>query len=286
MSFTLTTLRQAIQDYTENSETTFLNNLDNFITSSEDRIIQSVNLEEFRKNATSALTADDQFLACPDDYLSSFSLQITNGSSPDFVLQKDPNFLRTYVPSTTTTGQPKYYARYDVTNFLLSPTPNSNYTVELHYYYRPTSLTATSLTISFASGGNSYNVGETVTVTATGVSATVKTISNTSITTSVPLTGTFSSGDTFLGSVSGNNANLTSTGVTSDTTKTWLSDNAPYVLLYGSLVEAYIFMKGEQDLQAQYEKRFVEGATRLKTLAEARENRDAYTQGLPTVPNT
>ncbi len=286
MSFTLTTLRQAIQDYTENSETTFLNNLDNFITSSEDRIIQSVNLEEFRKNATSALTADDEFLACPDDYLSSFSLQITNGSNPDFVLQKDPNFLRTYVPSTATTGQPKYYARYDVSNFLLAPTPNSNYTVELHYYYRPTSLTATSLTISFASGGNSYNVGETVTVTATGVSATVRTISNTSITTSVPLTGTFSSGDTFLGSVSGSNANLTSTGVTSDTTKTWLSDNAPYVLLYGSLVEAYIFMKGEQDLQAQYEKRFVEGATRLKTLAEARENRDAYTQGLPTVPNT
>lgn len=286
MSFTLTTLRQAIQDYTENSETTFLNNLDNFITSSEDRIIQSVNLEEFRKNATSALTADDEFLACPDDYLSSFSLQITNGSSPDFVLQKDPNFLRTYIPDTAITGQPKYYARYDVNNFLLAPTPNSNYTVELHYYYRPTSLTATSLTIGFASGGNSYNVGETVTVTATGVSATVRTISNTSITTSVPLTGTFSSGDTFLGSVSGNNANLTSTGVSADTTKTWLSDNAPYVLLYGSLVEAYIFMKGEQDLQAQYEKRFVEGATRLKTLAEARENRDAYTQGLPTVPNT
>ncbi len=286
MSFTLTTLRQAIQDYTENSEVTFKNNLDDFISASEDRIIQSINLEEFRKNATSALTSDDQFLACPDDYLSSFSLQITNGSNPDFVLQKDPNFLRTYVPNSATTGQPKYYARYDVSNFLLAPTPNSNYTVELHYYYRPTSLTASSITINFSSGGSSYNVGEIVTVVATGASATVKTISNTSITTTVPLNGTFSTGDTFLGSVSGTNVNLTSTGVSVDTTETWLSNNAPYVLLYGSLVEAYIFMKGEQDLQAQYEKRFVEGATRLKTLAEARENRDSYTQGLPTVPNT
>lgn len=286
MSFTLTTLRQAIESYTENSESTFKDNLDNFIKASEDRIIQSVNLEEFRKNSTSALTSSDAYLACPTDYLASYSLQITSGDDPCFVLQKDPNFLRTYTPSSTTTGQPKYYARYDVANFILAPTPNANYTVELHYYYRPTSLTATNLTISFTSGANSYSVGETVTVTATGVSATVKTISNTSITTTVPLTGTFSTGDTFYGSVSKTNANLTSTGVSTDSTTSWLSDNASYVLLYGSLTEAYIFMKGEQDLLTLYEKRFMEGVIRLKTLAEARENKDAYTQGLPSVPNT
>ena len=96
----------------------------------------------FRKNATSALTSSDAFLTVPSDYLASFSLQITTSGSESFLLQKDVNFLREYTPASSTTGLPKYYARFDEDNFIVAPTPDSNYTLELHYFYRPASLTA------------------------------------------------------------------------------------------------------------------------------------------------
>ena len=138
MSFTKATLTTAIQDYTDNSETTFVNNIPNFIKASEEKILKSVDLDYFRKNVTSALTASDEFLTVPSDYLASFSLQITTSGSESFLLQKDVNFLREYTPASTTTGLPKYYARFDEDNFILAPTPNSNYTIQLNYFYRPT----------------------------------------------------------------------------------------------------------------------------------------------------
>ena len=213
MSFTYATLKTAIQDYTDNSEATFVTNLPNFVKAAEDRIFESVDLELFRKNVTSAMTASDQFLSVPEDLLAVFSLQITTSGSENFLLQKDVNFLREYTPNASTTGVPKYYAVFSVDHFLLAPTPNSAYTVELHYFYRPTSLVDTATT-------------------------------------------------------------------------TWMSANAPNVLLYGSLFEAYTFMKGEQDVIALYEKRFMDGLARLKDLGEARENYDAYRAGLPTRPRT
>ena len=215
MSFTLATLKTAIQDYVDNSETTFVNNLDNFIKGAENKIFETVDLEIFRKNVTSTLTSSDQFLTVPSDYLASFSLQITTSGSESFLIPKDVNFLREYTPAATTTGLPKYYARFDQNNFMLAPTPNSNYTIELHYYYRPTSLTAGA-----------------------------------------------------------------------DSGTTWLSTNAPNALLYGSLMEAYTFMKGEPDLIQQYEKRFMDQLTRLKDYGEARENTDAYSEGLPRAQRT
>ena len=151
----------------------------------------------------------------PTDYLASFSLSVTNGSSKEFLLQKDVNYLHEHSPNSSTTGTPKYYAFFDSDNFIVAPTPDSNYAVELHYYYRPASLTA---------------------------------------------------------------------GAESGTT--WLSDNAPNALLYGSLVEAYIYMKGEPDMLQMYEKQFTEALTRIKDLAEARENSDAYRRGLPDRPRT
>jgi len=215
MAFTYAQLKTAIQDYTENTETSFVTNLPTFIRAAEDRIFKLVDLEIFRKNATSALTTSDPYLTVPTDYLSSFSLSITNGSSKEFLLQKDVNYLQEYNPNPATTGTPKYYAFFDKDNFIIAPTPDSNYAVELHYYYRPASLTA---------------------------------------------------------------------GAESGTT--WLSDNAPNALLYGSLVEAYIYMKGEQDMLQMYEKQFTEAMTRIKDLAEARENSDAYRRGLPDRPRT
>jgi len=144
MSFTYTTLKQAIQDWTENDETTFVNNLDVFIKNTEERILKLVDLDFFRKNVSGATTASNQFLAMPSDYLASFSLSITNGSNKEFLLLKDVNFIQSYNPNSSTTGVPKYYAPFDIDNFILAPTPDASYVAELHYYYRPQSITATS----------------------------------------------------------------------------------------------------------------------------------------------
>ncbi len=215
MSFTKATLTTAIQDYTDNSETTFVNNIPNFVKAAEEKIFKSVDLDIFRKNVTSAFTSSDAFLSVPTDYLASFSLQITTASSEDFLLQKDVNFIREYTPNSSTTGVPKYYARFDTDNFIVAPTPNSNYTLQLNYYYRPASLTA----------------------------------------------GT-------------------------DSGTTWISTNAPFALLYGSLVEAYSFMKGEPDVIQNYNGLFGQYLERVKDLGEARENTDGYRVGLPSRPRT
>ena len=215
MSFTYAQLKTAIQEYTENTETAFVSNLDDFIRSAEDRVFYLVDLEYFRKNATSAMTQTDPFLSLPTDFLASFSLSLTNSGSKEFLLQKDVNFIQEYNPNSATTGTPKYYARFDVDNLILAPTPDSNYACEFHYFYRPASLTAGA-----------------------------------------------------------------------DSGTTWLSTNAPNALLYGSLYEAYVYMKGEPDMLQLYDKQFNEALSRLKDLAEARENADAYRRGLPDRPRT
>ena len=215
MSYTYAELKTAIKDYTENTETSFVTNLPTFIKNAEQRIFKLVDLEFFRKNATSALSQNDPYLSVPTDYLASFSVSITNNSSKEFLLQKDVNFIQEYNPNPATTGVPKYYAYFDVNNFIVSPTPNANFAVELHYYYKPDSLTAGS-----------------------------------------------------------------------DSGTTWLSKNASNAMLYGSLVEAYTYMKGEQDMMTMYEKQFTEALSRIKDLAEARENSDAYRRGLPERPRT
>lgn len=209
MSYTFTTLKQAIQDFTENSETTFVNNLSIFIENAEERILKAVELDLFRKNVSATTTSSNKYLAVPVDYLASFSLAVTdsNGDS-QFLLQKDVNFVQEYWPDPTETAFPKYYANFDVNNFILGPTPDAAYSAELHYFYRPESLTTAS-------------------------------------------SGT-----------------------------TWLSENAPNSMLYGSLVEAYIFMKGEPDIVTLYENRFLESVTRLKNYGEGVENTDAYREGL------
>jgi len=215
MSFTFAQLKTAIQDYTDNSESSFVSHLSDFIKASEERIFKSVDLEIFRKNVTSAFSTSDKFLTIPSDYLSTFSMQITTAGSEAFLLQKDVNFLQEAYSGSTSTATPRYYAQFDEDNFIVAPTPNSNYEIELHYYYRPTSLTAGA-----------------------------------------------------------------------DSATTWLSENAPFALLFGALVDAYIFMKGEPDLIQQYEKRFIDQLTRLKDYGEARENTDAYSEGLPKAQRT
>ena len=209
MSFTYAQLKQAIQDYTENDETTFVTNLPLFIRQAEERILKSVQLSLFRKNATAATTASNKYLSCPSDFLAPFSLSLAGTDGDKFFVDfKDPSFLQSYTPDATTTGAPRYYSVFDIDNFLLAPTPDTTYTAELHYFYRPLSLTAGS-----------------------------------------------------------------------DSGTTWLSINAELTLLYGSLVEAYLFMKGEQDMMAYYDKRFTESLSGLKMLGEAKETTDEYRTG-------
>jgi hypothetical protein len=141
--------------------------------------------------------------------LAPFSLSFTTGGDKTFLDYKDVNFVQTYNPDPTDTGAPRYYAFFDDSNFLLGPTPDANYDVELHYFYRPTSLTA---------------------------------------------------------------------GAGSGTT--WLSENAEIALLYGSLIEAYTYMKGEPDMMQEYEKRFAESVVAMKNFGEAKEVTDAYRTGL------
>ena len=141
MSFTLTTLKQSIQDWTENDETTFVNELDFIIKNAEERILKSVDLDFFRKNVEGGLTTGNKFLQKPSDYLATFSLSYVKNSENIFLLQKDVNFIQQYTPNPATTGSPIYYSSFDVDNFIVAPTPDADYVAELHYYYRPASLT-------------------------------------------------------------------------------------------------------------------------------------------------
>lgn len=209
MSFTFAELKQAIQDYSENDETSFVTNLPLFIRAAEERIFKNVQLSFFRKNATANLTASNEYLAVPSDFLAPFSLSFTNSDGDkEFLLFKDVNFIQDYNTDASDTGLPRYYAQFDLNNFIIGPTPDDSYTVELHYYYRPASLT---------------NAGESGT--------------------------------------------------------TWLSENAPMAMLYGSLIDAYTYMKGEPDLIANYSQRFTEAVASLKQLGEAKETTDQYRYG-------
>jgi|TARA_R110000824_G_scaffold76683_1_gene194213 hypothetical protein len=210
MSFTYDELKTALQDYTENDETSFVNNLPVFIRLSEERILKNVQLSLFRKNVSGTMTASNKYLAVPSDFLAPFSLSfVDSGGDHEFLDFKDVDYVQTFNPDASTTGDPRYYAVFDINFFILGPTPSANSTTELHYFYRPASLTA---------------------------------------------------------------------GAGSGTT--WLSENAELTLLYGSLIEAYLYMKGEPDLMAQYEKRFAEALTGLKMFGESKEVTDQYRTGM------
>jgi len=162
----------------------------------------------FKKNVSGTFTSSNQFLTAPTDYLAPFSLSATSSSNKIFLDYKDATFIQTVNPNSSTTGTPKYYGIYDVDTFIIAPTPDSSYAAELHYFFRPASLTAAG-----------------------------------------------------------------------DSGTTWLSENAKFCLLYGCLVEAYTYMKGEADILAEYNKRFSEAVIALKMFGEAKEPQDIYRTG-------
>ena len=206
MAWTFTTLKNALQDYLETTEATFVSNLPTIITQAEDRILKSVQLPDFRKNSTGVTTTSNKYLKCPSDFLAPYSLSVDN-SGYEFLLFKDVNFIREAYPSSSVTGVPKYYGLFDADTFILAPTPNANFNAELHYFYKPTSITTSS-------------------------------------------SGT-----------------------------SWLGDNAESTLLYGCLVEAYTFLKGEPDLMQVYAARYDAALENLKSLGEGYDTTDSYRSG-------
>jgi hypothetical protein len=190
--------------------------INTFIRQAEQRIYNTVQFPSLRKNVTGSATVNNKYLSCPNDFLAPYSLAVIDATGAyEYLLNKDVNFIRQAYPQPTDTAIPKYYALFGptvsggaVTNelsFILGPTPDASYNVELHYYYYPESI------------------------------------------------------------------------VTAGTT--WLGDNFDSVLLYGSLVEGYIFMKGEPDLIAGYEAKYKEALGLAKRLGDGMERQDAYRSG-------
>ena len=142
MAWTYATLVQAIKDWTEYDETSFNQNINTFIRNCEERIVYAAQMEVFRKNVSGNCSSGNQYLAAPSDFLSPYSLAVTVNGSKVFLLNKDVEYLQEYNPSGAT-GVPKYYAAFDVDNFLLAPVPAQSYAAELHYYYRPASIVDT-----------------------------------------------------------------------------------------------------------------------------------------------
>lgn len=213
-----TALVTAVSDYTENTFNTA--DMNTFIQQAEQRIYNTVQFPALRKNVTGTVTASNKYLACPDDFLAAYSMAVIDGvGTYTYLLNKDVNFIREAYPLPTSTGVPKYYALFGPQStaekeltFILGPTPDSVYTMELHYFYYPTSI-----------------------VTATN---------------------------------------------------TWLGDNFDSVLLYGTLVEAYTFMKGEQDMMQMYDAKYKEALQLAKRLGDGMERGDAYRNGQVKVPVT
>jgi hypothetical protein len=198
-----------IQSYTENQFQTA--DIDTFIEQAEQRIYNSVQFPAIRKNVTGTLTVNNKYLTCPSDWLATFSLAVIDASGNyTYLLDKDVNFIRASYPQPTDTALPEYYALFDQNTFILGPTPDANYNVELHYYYYPESI------------------------------------------------------------------------VTAGTT--WLGDNFDSTLLYGALLEAYTYMKGEADVLAGYQKRYDDAMFLLKQLGDGKNRRDAYRNGQVRVP--
>jgi hypothetical protein len=200
-----------IQDYTENTFTT--TDINTFITQAEQRIYNTVQLPALRKNVTGSLSAGNKYLAMPTDWLATFSLAVFGADNEyKYLLNKDVNFIRQSFPDTDSVfyGEPQYYAVFNSTSFIVGPTPDINYSAELHYFYYPTSIT---------------------------------------------VAGT-----------------------------SWLGDNFSSTLLYGSLLEAYTYMKGEKDVLDNYRARYDEAMLLLKQLGDGKDRQDAYRSGQVRYP--
>jgi len=144
MSWTYSNLKTAVQDYLESTETSFVSHLDEFIETTEERILKNVQLDVFKKNVDGKATPNSPYLGVPSsDYLSTFSLAVKDSAGAyEYLLLKQVSFIRDFNPNPATTGVPRFYAEFNDSTFIIAPTPATDLDFELHYFYRPTSLTS------------------------------------------------------------------------------------------------------------------------------------------------
>jgi hypothetical protein len=290
---------QAVQDYSENTESLFLQNIPTFVQQAEERIYNSVQLPALRRNVTGSLTASNKYLAAPSDFLSVYSLAVIDADGNyNYLLNKDVNFIRAAYPKPTSTGYPQYYGLFGSQSstpnelaFIVGPTPDASYQAELHYFYYPISIVqgiATTLTITNAGTGYTNGTYENVALSGgsgTGLLATV--IVSGGIISSVAIINggslyvvndVLSTSATVIGNT-GAGFTVTVTAINNATGTSWLGDNYDPALLYGAMREAMLFMKGEQDLVTYYEQKYQEALAQLKRLGDGLERGDAYRDG-------
>jgi hypothetical protein len=289
-------LWNAVQAYTENTEQLFVANIPVFVQEAETRIYNSVQIPSLRKNVTGSVTADIAYLSLPSDWLASYSLSVVDASgSYNYLLNKDVNFIREAYPSPTTTGLPKYYALFGSTygsinsmSLLLGPTPDQNYSVEMHYFYYPPTIVQGQITAhDTLVAGSLYTNGVYQNVPLTGGSGSGAyadiVVSGQRVTeVTLKFGGNFYVvGDVLSASIgnSGSGFSVTVAVVSNDTGTSWLGDNFDPVLFYGVMREAMLFMKQEQDLVTYYEQKYQEALQALTRLGAGMERGDTYRDG-------
>ena len=286
-----------IQSYAENTEQLFVANIPVFVMEAEERIYNSVQLPSLRKNVIGTMTSGNSYLSCPIDYLSTYSLAVIDSSGNySYLLNKDVNFIRQSYPNPTSTGMPQYYAlfgtQYNNNNelsFILGPTPDTNYSAELHYFYYPPTIVQGQISLlGNITGGSLYTNGIYQNVSLTGGSganatADILVASGAVVSCNLKFGGNFYvAGDILscssLGST-GSGFSILVNAVSNATGTSWLGDNYDPVLFYGAMREAMIFMKGEQDMVAYYEKMYEEAIAQLNRLGTGLERGDSYRDG-------
>jgi hypothetical protein len=292
-----------IQSYTENTESLFVATIPVFVQQAEERIYNTVQIPALRKNVTGTLSLNNPYLSLPDDYLATFSFAVienygSNTSNYTYLLNKDVNYIREAYPNPTDKGLPKHYALFgsqygniNELSYIIGPTPDANYTVEMHYfYYPPTIVQGQISTLGTVTAGSLYTNGLYQNIPLSGGSGTGATadilISSSAVTTvTLKFGGQFykvgdvlSASSTYIGG-SGSGFFIPVATISNATGTSWLGDNYDPVLFYGAMREAMLFMKGEQDLIAYYETKYQEALEQLNRLGSGLERGDAYRDG-------
>lgn len=296
-------LYQAIQAYAENFDDStggFIENIPVFVQNAEQRIYNTVQLTTLRRNSTGTATASNPYLSAPNDFLSSFSLAVIDPVTNEYtyLLNKDVNFMRQSYPDPTYTGKPEYYAlfgsQYSFPNeisFILAPTPDDDYEMELHYYYYPPTIVQGVINgLNNLIGGSLYTAGYYENVNLVGGSGTGATaditVSGGAVTVcSLKNGGSFYAKNDVLGvspsdiGGTGSGFSIVVNSVSNETGTSWLGDNFDSVLLYGSLLEGATFMKSDADVMGVYKTRYEEALGLLKRLGDGLDRGDAYRNG-------
>jgi hypothetical protein len=290
-------LYNTIQAYAENTESLFVANIPVFVQEAENRIYNSVQLPSLRKNVTGAFSANNPYLSLPSDYLASFSVAVIDQSGNyNYLLNKDANYIREAYPNPTATGMPRAYALFgpqfsNINNmsYIVGPTPDQGYNIELHYFYYPPTIVQGQITkLAIATPGTGYINGVYQNVDFTGGSG-ANASGDVLVVGGVPTSVTLQFGGNFYlvgdtlscASLGGTGSGFTMTVATVSNAagESWLGDNYDPVLLYGAMREAMIFMKGEQDMVKYYEDKYQEAIGQLARLSAGLERGDTYRDG-------